>query len=240
MNTTDQLITDYLDDLARMLVDLDPSDRDEILAGVRDHFVAAGEGSDGSPRVISEAIRRLGPPESVAAAARAEVTPAPGTIGGTSGEGAPLTIVVTRESMSQRIGWARTGIVLLAAATMTPLMLLALNALFTTSSTPDPGGWPASMGLFDANGEIAVVTAVLLAPVWLAGVILVATAQGLTPTHRVLLGSLGPITLISIGILVGLSGQLGRVAPAAAFGIAAALGLTYRTTWREAAETSSS
>ena len=81
MNTTDQLITDYLDDLARMLVDLDPSDRDEILAGVRDHFVAAGEGSDGSPRVISEAIRRLGPPESVAAAARTESAPSPTTIG---------------------------------------------------------------------------------------------------------------------------------------------------------------
>ncbi|MBP6997101.1 MAG: hypothetical protein KBB39_13260 [Phycicoccus sp.] len=233
MNTTDQLVYQYLDDLARMLSDLDPADRDDILAGVRDHFAVAAEGSDGSSAAVTEAIRRLGPPESVAAAARGEADPGAGS--GSAGEAAAVTIHLTRHSISSHIGWARTGIALIASATVIPLMLLALNALFTASSTPDPGNWPATMSLFELNGEIAILGAVLLAPAWLAGIIVVGTAQRLTPANRALLGLLGPMTLVALGILVGMSEPLGLVAPIAALGIAAALAAAYRAAWRNSA-----
>lgn len=146
-----------------------------------------------------------------------------------------MTIHLTRHSISSHIGWARTGIALIASATVIPLMLLALNALFTASSTPDPGNWPATMSLFELNGEIAILGAVLLAPAWLAGIIVVGTAQRLTPANRALLGLLGPMTLVALGILVGMSEPLGLVAPIAALGIAAALAAAYRAAWRNSA-----
>lgn len=70
MSSTHPQVEAYLDDLARMLADIDPGERDDILASVREHLdaeIAAGHGSDA---VVNATLLRLGPPEQVAAAAR--------------------------------------------------------------------------------------------------------------------------------------------------------------------------
>lgn len=85
----------YLDDVARMLASIDPVDRAEILAGLREHIDAAldderagvaGSANDSDEAHVSdEQVRRvlaeLGPPEQVAAAALSDRGPEPGQYG---------------------------------------------------------------------------------------------------------------------------------------------------------------
>ncbi|HYN67227.1 MAG TPA: hypothetical protein VES93_10090 [Ornithinibacter sp.] len=40
MNSSDTRVQTYLDDLARMLSDVEPGERDEVLAGIREHLDA--------------------------------------------------------------------------------------------------------------------------------------------------------------------------------------------------------
>lgn len=75
MNSSDTRVGSYLDDLARMLADLDPADRDEVLAGVREHLDATLSEHPDDPAAVDAALLRLGPPEQVAAQARAELAP---------------------------------------------------------------------------------------------------------------------------------------------------------------------
>ncbi len=71
MNSSDTRVATYLDDLARMLSDIDPGERDEVLAGIREHLDAEIGSGDGGDAAVQAALLRLGPPERVAAEARA-------------------------------------------------------------------------------------------------------------------------------------------------------------------------
>lgn len=68
MNSTQhRLVSTYLDDLTRALADLDPADRAEVLAGVREHIeagLAARGGTSGAD--VRGVLSEVGTPEEVA------------------------------------------------------------------------------------------------------------------------------------------------------------------------------
>lgn len=181
MKSTRPQITTYLDDLARMLVDIDAAERDDILGGIRSHL----EGSQD----IHDAIIRLGPPEQVAAAARAELLP---------GVAAPPP---PQASSRLSTGWARTGVSLLGMA------LIALPLLHATGRISQVVGDGAGIGdgmfgppLIPHAPELLIGGVLLLAPVWLSGVALVALAGRIQPATRVVLTAAGPASFILIAV----------------------------------------
>lgn len=77
MSSSDIRVETYLDDLARMLSDLDPAERDDVLAGIREHLDAIlGEHYD-DVAAVEAAMLRIGPPEQVAAEARRSAASGP-------------------------------------------------------------------------------------------------------------------------------------------------------------------
>ncbi|WP_127130078.1 hypothetical protein [Georgenia sp. SYP-B2076] len=67
----------YLDDVARMLADLNPLDRAEVLAGLREHIDAALADGPQPPTAerVDAVLAELGPPDRVAAEALADRSP---------------------------------------------------------------------------------------------------------------------------------------------------------------------
>lgn len=62
-----RLVSTYLDDLSRALADLDPADRAEVLAGVREHIEAGLAARGGaSDTDVSAVLAEVGTPEEVA------------------------------------------------------------------------------------------------------------------------------------------------------------------------------
>lgn len=76
MSTTDRTAA-YLDDLARMLADLDPDERADVLDGVRDHVDAALGSLDRDPSAadVDRVLAELGSPGDVAREALAGRAP---------------------------------------------------------------------------------------------------------------------------------------------------------------------
>lgn len=75
--TTHPAVARYLDDLGRMLGDLEPGERAEVLAGVREHIEEAlGDRPHGSPQeddaAVAAVLTELGPPDVIAQAAYAD------------------------------------------------------------------------------------------------------------------------------------------------------------------------
>lgn len=68
MNSTQhRLVSTYLDDLTRALADLDPADRAEVLAGVREHIDAGLAARGGATSAdVSAVLSEVGTPEEVA------------------------------------------------------------------------------------------------------------------------------------------------------------------------------
>ena len=71
MNRTNDAISAYLDDLARMLAHVDPAERADVLGGVREHVDAslAELGHEPSEQEVAAVLASLGAPEDVARAA---------------------------------------------------------------------------------------------------------------------------------------------------------------------------
>lgn len=64
-----ETVSRYLEDVARMLGEVDPAYRAEVLAGVHDHLGAALGPQPWREAEVLQALDRLGPPEEIAAAA---------------------------------------------------------------------------------------------------------------------------------------------------------------------------
>ncbi|GAA6525424.1 hypothetical protein [Intrasporangium sp. DVR] len=77
--TTHSLVARYLDDLARMLGDLEPGERAEVLAGVREHIEGALGDQHQDDAAVAAVLTELGPPDAIAQAAYADraVPPVP-------------------------------------------------------------------------------------------------------------------------------------------------------------------
>lgn len=64
-----ETVSRYLQDVARMLGDVDPAYRAEVLAGVHDHLEAALGPVPWREADVRQALDQLGPPEEIAVAA---------------------------------------------------------------------------------------------------------------------------------------------------------------------------
>ena len=217
MSSTHPQVEAYLDDLARMLADIDPGERDDILASVREHLdaeIAAGHGSDA---VVNATLLRLGPPEQVAAAARTN----------TSG-------AVRRTS-----GLIRVASLATALATLPGLLLMLwvkVTGLRQAGVTPLEPGWPEEVSLFALNGVEALYLMLFCAPVWLVGLGCAVASEGLQRRTRQRLIWAGPTVFFAVLVTLQPEGPsiVGAFALLVLVVAIAAVGLACRAAWREA------
>ena len=219
MTTTDP-VRSYLDDLARMLSDLAPGDRDEVLAGVREHLDASLEGADDEERATAEALHRLGPPQDVAAEARAAL----GSVtGGTADPVAPRRL--------PHRAWLATGLVLTALSTV-PFTAAAGVSIVVDQVDGAGRGLPFTFPLEPS----AVVMVVLCWPLWAAGAVAVVVARRWMPRTWKLLLAAGPVALASTALAsltpapAGIGPFIGVLVLVAATALVLA---GVRTAWRE-------
>lgn len=137
-------VNDYLDDVARMLVSLDPADRAEVLAGLREHIDASLTDAD---RPVDDAtVRRvlgeLGPPDQVARTALSALGPRPS--GGTTAPAA-LAPPLTRPPLTQPWVPVTVGVLTALTAGLYLLVLAASIALLVTEQ-PDVNGQSGASG----------------------------------------------------------------------------------------------
>lgn len=179
MNNSDTRVSSYLDDLARMLADLDPADRDEVLAGVREHLDATLAEHPDEPAAVDAALLRLGPPERIAAEARA-------ALGSASDP--------TTRKLPHR-AWLVTGLVLTVLTTV-PFTAGTGVALVADQFDGGGPGWPSSVSLVSSP----VLMVVLTWPLWVAGTVAVVVARRWMPrTWKPLLAA-GPIAVATVAL----------------------------------------
>ena len=97
--TTHPLVAAYLEELDRLLAGIDPGDRAEVMAGVREHLDTALPGSDPvTDDDVRTALAELGPPHAVADEAYAgkppAVTPPVPRVGPMSRVWVPILVVI--------------------------------------------------------------------------------------------------------------------------------------------------
>jgi hypothetical protein len=97
--TTHPLVASYLEELGRLLAGIDPGDRAEVMAGVREHLDTALPGNDPvSDDDVRAALAELGPPHTVADeayAGRPPATPPPAPrVGPMSRVWVPILVVI--------------------------------------------------------------------------------------------------------------------------------------------------
>ncbi|WP_404352004.1 hypothetical protein LG324_03950 [Phycicoccus jejuensis] len=177
MNGSDTRVTTYLDDLARMLSDLDPGTRDDVLAGVREHLDAVAAEHPGDPAALEQALVRLGPPERIAAEAR-------------GGDAATPSVAdrATPSPASPTPGLVRVGTLLVAGTTG---LLLALEVLARVTAL---GQGPGMFG----PSEVLFLGAFLLGLPWLVGAVCTAAARGLDGRTRATLLLAGPAAFLVV------------------------------------------
>jgi HAAS domain-containing protein len=181
VNRSDTRISSYLDDLARMLADLDPGDRDEVLAGVREHLEATLAEHPDDPAAVDAALLRLGPPERVAAEARAELAPAPVSAPPATGTRGPLLV--------------GAALVLTSVSALLPLVL----ALWTRADgliAPESRGG----GLFGPFAAEVLFIALLLSPVWVVALVCTLSAHDRFGTAGRDLALAGPVAFVAVAV----------------------------------------
>lgn len=175
MNTTSRVET-YLDDLARMLDDLEPDQRDDILGGVREHLDALVE-DPSDAYAVDAALLRLGPPEHVAAAARRELGK-PSATAPRSHPAAPAARPLV----------VNAALVLTSISSIVPLLLALWTRVVGLVDQQSTGG--GMFGLFPT--EVLILT-VLLAPLWVLALICTLAARELPAPARRDLALAGPV-----------------------------------------------
>lgn len=170
MNSSDTHVRTYLDDLARMLTDLDPGERDDVLAGIREHLDATLAEHPDDPGAVDAALLRLGPPERIAAEARAEHPPA----------------AVTATRRRHHPVWGLVGVVASMVAILPVLVVpIGQRIAYVTYDPEAMTVWPSGLEL-----------AVLLAPLWILSIVALLLADRLPDATRSRLATLGPLALI--------------------------------------------
>lgn len=247
MSTTHPQVGAYLDDLARMLADIDPGERDDILASVREHLDAEIRSGDGSDAVVHAALLRLGPPEQVAAAARTNA-------GSTDSARDTGSLALPDRSTTHLVrpalapegrpaghtpGLIRVASVATALATMPGLLLMLWIKVTGLRQTPVPlvaTGWPEEMSLFALNSFEAVLLMVLCLPVWLVGLGCAVASEGLQRRTRQRLIWAGPTGFFAVLVTLQPGGPsiVGAFAILVLTAAIAAVTLACRAAWREA------
>lgn len=176
MNSSDTRVSSYLDDLARMLADLDPADRDEVLAGVREHLDATLAEHPDDPAAVDAALLRLGPPERVAAEARAELAPP------TPSSPKPLPAR----------GWLVAALVLLLATSAPFTLGTAIERVVDLASRDAPESMFGLSTTLLPTAPLMVFTW----PLWVGGMACAFMARRRAPRTWGLLLAVGPVAFL--------------------------------------------
>lgn len=223
-------VANYLDDVARMLSDLDPAERAEVLAGLREHLDAVIDPDAATDDDIHRVLTDLGPPDAIAREALAS----------TQTSTAPRATITAapqpRVPLSQRPWLPSLVVVLLTVALGLSMLVLFAGAAFisvTTSSapidfatptpTPSPGGdgfhapevedftpledERASMWSRFAGATLGAVLFSL--PLWGAAAVLLLASPLFTAAVRALGTLLVPISVSAVVAGAGLTQLLG-------------------------------
>jgi hypothetical protein len=182
VNSSDTRIETYLDDLARMLCDIDPGERDEVLAGIREHLDAEIGSGDGGDAAVQAALLRLGPPERVAAEARAGQPARP-----PSWAAAPAARVAHPRRTRVATGVA-LGLVVWLALWVLTTRLAILPLLYGAGENE------SVEALLPHPSEILFL--VPLSPVWLVPLVLVLLAPELSTRPKIWLALSGPAVFV--------------------------------------------
>lgn len=188
MNSSDTRIETYLNDLARMLPDLDPAERDDMLAGIREHLDAARTERPDDPRALYAVLLRLGPPEQVAAAAREGAAPSPDI---------PDTAPPPPRATPPPPSLARVAVVTTLLSTV-PFLLLAVWTRASSAGPVKGPGWPDSVGLLGVNGAEVALLMVLTSPLWVIALVCTLIAPTLSHRTRLRLSLLGPASFVVV------------------------------------------
>lgn len=216
MSTTHPQVGAYLDDLARMLSDVDPGERDDILASVREHLDAEIGERGGADAVVHAALLRLGPPERVAAEARAGQPARPSP----------------PERRPRSRAWVRVAVVLTLLTTVPFVLDVLLTQMTILSAELFGTPYDSAFGMFGPTG----VFMPLVSPVWVVALVAVLLAPNLSTTTRAWLIGLGPL---SFGVV--LLATFWRSPPVVSIGVCvvlllavlAALVVVTRRAWRD-------
>lgn len=199
MNGSDTRVTTYLDDLARMLSDLDPGTRDDVLAGVREHLDAVAAEHPGDAAALEQALVRLGPPERIAAEARADQPAVPSP--------APSWTTAPPRALPAR-GWLGAGLALLLLSTVPFTATAALARILGLTSTGADTAFEGGMLGVPLLPHVAEMIFLGWFP-WAVSVACLLVAWRLAPRTRGVLLALGPISVATV--LVGVIWQEPRV-----------------------------
>jgi len=228
VNAADSRVASYLDDLARMLCDLDPTERDEVLAGIREHLDATLAEHPDDAAAVNAALLRLGPPEQVAAEARAG-RPSAAIPAGATAPPAPHPAARERRRTRTRIATA------VALAPVVAMALWTLTARVATL-TLVYGGWgnDSVEALLPHPSEIVLL--VPLSPLWLVPVVLVLVDPEVSARPKVWLTVSGPAVGVLALVATFWLDPMAVSTTVVMVGIAAVLGLVVaiaRRVWRE-------
>ncbi|HET7822605.1 MAG TPA: hypothetical protein VFL10_13865 [Ornithinibacter sp.] len=220
MNSSDNRVATYLDDLARMLSDIDPGERDEVLAGIREHLDAEIGSSDGGDAAVQAALLRLGPPERVAAEARA---------GHPAGPGAATAVARVTHPTRTRVATAVALALVVWLALWILVTRLAMLPLLYGGS-----GNEGVEALLPHPSEILLM--VPLSPVWLVPLALVLLAPEVSGRPKIWLALSGPAVFV-VGLVAGVwFDPLAVTTAVVVIGTLGVLGLAVaiaRRVWRE-------
>lgn len=208
MNTTQHLlVTQYLDDLARMLDHLPPGDRAEVLAGVREHIEAGlVERRGATDANVSAVLAELGPPEAVAREAY-EVGPGGGRQPAPYGAPTMTQTPPGRLPISDR-RWVPVAVAILQVLALLLLLLLVggAGAYVVTEVSSSDGGTVRTVD-HEAGSTVMLLAAgiVMALPLWIGMALLVGNSRLWSARQKVL-----HLLLLPAGALViGLSPDLG-------------------------------
>lgn len=191
-STTHPQVAAYLDELTRILADLDPAERAEVVEGVREHVEAALTGTKVTDADVRAALGELGPAQAVADEAYAGRP--------------PVARTVNRPPLTSR-GWVPALVAGFEAVALFVVLAVAGSSggvsESTVSSSTAAGSTSTVVAETHFNGSVgAGVTAFLAAvPFWLVVLVLVGMSALWTGREKALLTALVPVCAVAFALL---------------------------------------
>lgn len=201
MNSTQHsLVSTYLDDLTRALADLDPADRAEVLAGVREHIdaglAARGGATDSDMRAV---LAEVGTPEAVAREAYS------------TGQYAERPAALPARPRWSDRPWVPVAVALLQVIALLGLVVTTLGAgIYVTTEVTGSDGQSVRTVDYQVGAVLMVLVAglVVLLPLWIALVLLVGNSRLWTTRHKFVHLLLLPASALVVGLVPDLGWAL--------------------------------
>ena len=188
--TTHPLVAAYLEELDQLLAGIDPGDRTEVMAGVREHLDTALPGSDPvTDDDVRAALAELGPPHAVADeayAGRPPATPPPAPrVGPMSRVWVPILVVILQ----------------VIALLFVLIIIGGMSAVSMVTTTVDGVTDPASAELTGSPllGSLAAIMFTL--PLWATIALLVGLSPLWVGREKAAVAALVPGAALLMGVL---------------------------------------